>query len=111
MDTKKLLLVSIASVLVVVAVTAFVVLRYPAKPATMRHHLTGYVLEVKPELKTITVRNDDMPGVMRAMVMDYPVKGPANLKDIKPGDVIEATMVMSDTYWLENIKVTGKHTP
>ena len=108
MDSRKLVLVFVGSVLVVLGVTAFLVLRHPANPRVMRHQLTGYVLEVRPERNTITVRNDDIPGVMRAMVMDYPVKDAATLKELKPGDVIEATMVMDDSYWLENIKVTGK---
>jgi Cu/Ag efflux protein CusF len=42
------------------------------------------------------------------MVMDYRVKDAAALTAIKPGDVIEATMVTDDAYWLENIRVTGK---
>jgi Cu/Ag efflux protein CusF len=111
MDSKKLLLVSVGSVIVVLGLTAILLLRHSAKPRVMRHPMTGYVLEVRPDKKTVTVRNDDMPGVMRAMVMDYPVKDAAVLKVLKPGDVILATMVMDDSYWLEDIKVTGKRTP
>jgi Cu/Ag efflux protein CusF len=111
MDSKKLLLVSVGSVLVVLGLTAILVLRHPAKPRVMRHPMTGYVLEVRPEKNIVTVRNDDMPGVMRAMVMDYPVKGTTMLKELKPGDLIQATMVMDNSYWLENIKVTGKRIP
>jgi len=111
MNLKKLLLISVGSVLVVLGVTAALVLRHPAKPHVMRHSLTGYVLEVRLDTKTVTVRNDDMPGVMRAMVRDYPVKDAAVLRELKPGDVIQATMVMGDSYSLENIKVTGKRLP
>jgi Cu/Ag efflux protein CusF len=50
-----------------------------------------------------------MPGTMASMVMDYRVKNAAALAGIKPGDVIQATMVVDDAYWLEDIKVTGKH--
>jgi Cu/Ag efflux protein CusF len=74
----------------------------------MRHPLTGYVLEVMPEMNRITVRNTDVPGVMTSMVMDYRVKNPASLAGIKPGDTIQATMVMDGGYWLEDLKVTGK---
>lgn len=111
MNSKKLLLVSVGSVLGVLGITAALVLRHPAKPRVMRHQLTGYVLEVKLDTNTLTVRNDNMPGVMAAMVMDFSVKDGATLKLLKPGDMIRATMVMDDTYWLENIKVTGKLTP
>jgi len=73
----------------------------------MRHPLTGYVLEVKPDLNRITVRNADIPGVMASMVMDYRVKDVGTLNGIKPGDSIQATMVMDGGYWLEDIKVVG----
>jgi Cu/Ag efflux protein CusF len=74
----------------------------------MRHPLTGYVLEVTPEMNRITVRNEDIPGTMVSMVMDYRVRDVAALARIKPGDVIQATMVTDDAYWLEDIRVTGK---
>jgi Cu/Ag efflux protein CusF len=88
MDCKKLLLVSVGSVLVVLGVTAALVLWHPAKSRVVRHPVTGCVLEVKPDTNMMTVRNDDMPGVMRAMVMDYRVKDAATLKELKPGTVL-----------------------
>jgi Cu/Ag efflux protein CusF len=66
------------------------------------------VLEVTPEMNRITVRNADIPGTMTSMVMDYRVSDAAVLTGIKPGDVIQATMVSDDAYWLEDIKVTGQ---
>jgi Cu/Ag efflux protein CusF len=70
----------------------------------MQHAMTGYV----PEMNRITVRKADIPGMTASMVMDYKVKDSTALAGIKSGDVIKATMVMDDVYWLENIKVTGK---
>jgi len=81
----------------------------PAQPHSTRHALTGYVLEVTPEMNRITVRNADIPGTMNSMVMDYRVSDGAVLTGIKAGDVIQATMVSDDAYWLEDIRVTGKH--
>ena len=54
------------------------------------------------------MRNADIPGTMTSMVMDYRVRDAAVLAKIQPGDVIEATMVTDDAYWLEDIRVTGK---
>jgi Cu/Ag efflux protein CusF len=93
--------------LLVSGVIAYLLLR-PTQARTVRHELTGYVLEVSPEMSRITVRNTDIPGTMRSMVMDYRVKDATILRDIQAGDIIEATMVMDDAYWLENIRVTGK---
>jgi len=36
------------------------------------------------------------------------ITGSAALAVVKPGDVIKATMVTDDAYWLEDIHVTGK---
>ena len=40
--------------------------------------------------------------------MDYRVEDSAALAEIKPGDVIQATMVTDDAYWLEDVKKIGK---
>jgi len=97
---------------VMVALVATVLIGYrllrPVQPHTTRHALTGYVLEVTPEMNRLTMRNADIPGTMTSMVMDYRVSDAGVLAGLKPGDVIQATMVSNDTYWLEDIKVTGK---
>jgi len=67
------------------------------------------VLEITPEMNRIFVRNADIPGTMASIVMDYRVKDAATLTGLKPGDAIQATMVSDDAYWLEDIKITGKH--
>jgi Cu/Ag efflux protein CusF len=107
MRSKKFWLILIV-VLAVVVLLAFLLLR-SARPQTMRHALTGYVLEVTPEVSRITVRNADMPGIMTSMVMDYRVKDAAAIAGIKAGDIIQATMIMDGTQSLEDIKVIGKH--
>ena len=74
----------------------------------MRRALTGYVLEVTPEMNRITVRNADVLGIMSSMVMDYRVEDTTALARIKPDDIIQATMVADGGNSLEDIKVTGK---
>jgi Cu/Ag efflux protein CusF len=108
MRSKKVWLTLVAVALVSIALLSYRLLR-PTRPQVMRHVLTGYVLEATPDMNRITVRNVDMPGTMSSMVMDYRLKNAAALAGIKPGDVIQATMVVDDAYWLEDIKVTGKH--
>jgi Cu/Ag efflux protein CusF len=107
MSKKLWLIVWIFLLIAMIASVAYLFLR-PPEPQAMRHALTGYVLEVAPEMNRITVRNADMPGVMASMVMDYRVKDVASLAGIKPGDTIQATMVTDGGYSLEDIKVTGK---
>ena len=107
MRAKKMVVVLVV-VLVSAGAVSIYLLSRPVQSRAMRHPLTGYVLEVKPDLNRITVRNADMPGVMASMVMDYRVKNAAALNGIKPGDNIQATMVMDGGYWLEDIKVARR---
>src|SRR5262249_54146829 len=107
MRSRKLWLVVAIVVLVTVALVSYRLLR-PVHARVTRHVLTGYVLEVTPQVNRITVRNADIPGTMSSMVMDYRVGDATVLAGIKPGDVIQATMVTIDAYWLEDIRVTGK---
>jgi Cu/Ag efflux protein CusF len=107
MRAKKMVVVLVV-VLASAGALSIYLLSRPAQSRAMRHELTGYVLEVNPELNRITIRNADMPGVLASMVMDYEVKDARVLAGIKRGDTIQATMVMDGGYWLENIKVTGR---
>ena len=105
MRQKFWLIVGILAMAMIASIS-YLFLR-PPQPQAMRHALTGYVLEVTPEINRITVRSTGMPGVMASMVMDYRVKDSASLARIKPGDTIEEMMVTDGGYWLEDIKVTG----
>jgi Cu/Ag efflux protein CusF len=107
MHSRKFWLIAAIVVLVAIVLVGYRLLR-PAQPHMTRHALTGYVLEVTPEMNRITVRNADIPGTMTSMVMDYRVRDAAVLAKIQQGDVIEATMMTDDAYWLEDIRVTGK---
>jgi Cu/Ag efflux protein CusF len=81
-----------------------------ASTPLMRHELAGVVLAIKPETHKLSVHNEDMPGMMRAMDMDYEVNDPAALSQVRVGETIHATLVSDgDTLWrLENITVTEK---
>jgi Cu/Ag efflux protein CusF len=107
---SKIFWLVLAFVLLVLVALLLYLWVQPTQPHTMRHALTGYVLEVTPEMNRITVRNADVPGIMASMVMDYRVTGPTSLAAIRTGDIIQATMVVDKDggYRLEDIKVTGR---
>lgn len=92
---------------VVLVVAGFLLWTATKKPTTtlMRHELTGVVLAIKPETHKLSVHNQDMPGMMQPMDMDYDVKDPAALSQVKVGETIRATLVTDgDNLWrLENI--------
>ncbi len=76
-------------------------------PPTQHYALTGKVESVDNSHQTISVDGDAVAGFMPAMTMDYKVKNPEEIKLLKPGDSISATLVkQQDDYWLENVKIT-----
>jgi protein SCO1/2 len=62
---------------------------------------------------TADINNEPIPNFMDSMVMPYPIKPPAALDQIHPGDSITADVVVAEPgkYWLENVKVTGHSNP
>lgn len=70
-----------------------------------RYSMTGLVVSVQPQPGTARVHNDDMPGFMRAMEMDYQMTDKHALATLKPGDRIKATLVSDgqNVWKLENV--------
>src|SRR5579864_7640424 len=95
---------------VVLVVAGFLIWTTQKKPSLMRHEMTGVVLAIKPESHKLSVHNEDMPGMMRPMDMDYDVKDFAVLSQIKVGETIHATLVTdgNDLWQLENVTAMDK---
>ena|SRR5579862_9128080 len=72
-----------------------------------RYPLTGTVIEAHPENHSARIHNDDMPGFMEPMAMDYEVKDDVALAQMKKGDKIQATLVSDhkEVWQLEGIVV------
>ena len=97
---------------VVLVFAGFLIWSTHKKAATtlMRHELTGVVLAIKPESHKLSVHNQDVPGMMQPMDMDYDVQDPAALSQVKVGETIHATLVTdgNDLWQLENITADDK---
>jgi Cu/Ag efflux protein CusF len=97
---------------VVLVFAGFLIWTTNKKSATtlMRHELTGVVLAIRPEMHKLSVHNQDVPGMMPPMDMDYDVKDPAALSQVKVGEMIHATLVTdgNDLWQLENITAAEK---
>lgn len=65
-----------------------------SKSETKRYAMTGAVVAIHPDASTVTVHNDDLPGFMPPMDMDYAVKDKHAMDTLKPGDKIKATIVV-----------------
>jgi protein SCO1 len=74
----------IAVVLTITALLAFAEQKYPA---------TGLVLKIDPAHKILLVSCDAIPGFMAAMTMPFAVANPAQLENLRPGTMIDFTVV------------------
>ncbi len=85
-----------------------------------RYPFKGKVISVNKDAKTVNVQHEDIPGLMSAMTMDFPVKEDWVWGDLVPGAEIRAELVVDkqakDPYWLEKIgilaaPIPGQETP
>lgn len=85
----------------------------PARPEGVREFpITGEVLAIKRDRTEITVKHDDVPGFMPPMTMPFAIKDPALLEGLAPGDLIAATLVLTDEEsYLTAIRRTGTLPP
>jgi Cu/Ag efflux protein CusF len=90
--------------------------RAPVQPTTAnsssaakRYVLKGQIISIDKQTATANINNEPIPSFMDSMVMPYPIKPPAALDQLHPGDSITADVVVDEPgkYWLENVKVTG----
>jgi protein SCO1/2 len=80
-------------------------------PAAKRYHLKGKVVAIDKQAKMANIDAEAIPDFMGAMTMPYQIKPEDELNKLSPGDAITADVVDSDdSYWLENVVVTG-HSP
>src|SRR5205814_3998693 len=72
------------------------------------HAFKGKVEKVDPKTKMVTVNNENIPGWMMSMTMTYKVDKPSEavLNNLKPGELITATVYDGDLQTLYNVKVT-----
>ncbi|HXF03953.1 MAG TPA: SCO family protein [Blastocatellia bacterium] len=71
--------------------------------------LKGRVVAVAANRQSITIAHEAIPGYMEAMTMPFPVKEPALLDGITPGDEVEGEItVTSSEGWISRLRVTKK---
>ncbi len=75
-----------------------------------RYPLRGVVLEIHKEKRELRVKHEDIPGYMKSMTMNFPVRDDAALATLAAGDEITADLNVAapGEYWLSNIRKTGK---
>lgn len=75
--------------------------------AERRYPLKGKVVSVDRAGMKVVVEHEEIPGLMPAMEMPFPIKEPDVLRSIEGGDEIQATLVVDDLgYRLEQPFIT-----
>lgn len=72
-----------------------------------RFEMRGQILALRSDTEVL-VKHEDIKGFMPAMTMPYKVRDPELLRDKSPGDLVSATIAVSDTEaWLTRLDKTG----
>lgn len=81
--------------------------RQGASADAKRYELRGTVVSFNKAQSQVVVSHGEIPGLMEAMTMPYTLREPDAFDAMKPGDQIQATLVVDgDRSWLENPVVT-----
>lgn len=75
----------------------------PEKPGK-RFDVKGTVVAVDKAHKQVTLSHEEIKGYMDAMTMSFTLKDPWPLDVVKPGDGLNAVLVVTeDSHWLEEV--------
>jgi protein SCO1/2 len=61
-------------------------------PAAKEYDIKGKVVAVDADKKTVTLDHEEIPGVMKAMEMKYPVTDAKVLQGLAPGDQVQGRL-------------------
>jgi protein SCO1 len=79
------------------------------QPQGKRYELEGTIVSVDKAHSSALISHEEIKGYMEAMTMTYTLKDAWPLDVMKPGDEIQATLVVTDdSSWLEDVVVSQK---
>src|SRR5262245_52046608 len=71
--------------------------------------LQGQILSIEPDRRQANIKHEEIKGFMAAMTMPYKVRDAKEFADLKPGDLINSTLVVaSNDAYLKNVKKVGE---
>jgi Cu/Ag efflux protein CusF len=68
--------------------------------STRRYEIKGKVVSVDPQKPAIMLDHEDIPGLMKAMEMEFAVEDAKILDGIKPGDQVKGELVKEKSRYL-----------
>jgi len=71
--------------------------------------LQGQILSIEPDHMQANIKHEEIKGFMAAMTMPYKVRDAKEFAALKPGDLINSTLVVvSNDAYLKNVKKVGE---
>jgi protein SCO1/2 len=108
MQFRRLLIVGLAIALAAVFALTYIT-RRPATPGERTFALQGQVQAITPDRQEAMVKHGEIKGLMPAMTMPYRFKTKGELEALKPGDLIDGTLVIvSNDAFLTGVRKTGE---
>src|SRR6187431_2958364 len=81
------------------------------EPPARQYELQGQILGIEPTRNEVLIRHENIKGFMPAMTMPFTVKDAGLLSGKEPGDLVTATLVVTDlNAHLSSLTRTG-HAP
>lgn len=75
-------------------------------PPPARYPVRGMVMKVAPTRTSVTVSHDSVPTLMEAMTMSFDVRSPKELDGVRPGMIVEFTLVLDrQTAYAEHVQI------
>lgn len=88
----------------IVSVTLLAVLIAGCNPSSgdkeKIYDITGKIVSLAPEKKTVRLDHEDIPGFMKAMEMDFTVQDAKLLTGLKAGDAIHGKLKVKDSSYV-----------
>jgi protein SCO1 len=89
--------------------TAAAIAACSSAPDKRTFPMQGQVQSIEPDRKSVVMKHEEIKGFMPAMTMPYEVRDEKLLADLKPGDLINASLVViSNGAYLTDIKKVGE---
>lgn len=78
-------------------------------PEERRYTLQGQILSVAADHMEASIKHEEIPGFMSAMTMPYKVRDANQYANLKPGDLITATLIIEPNgAYLTDVKKVGE---
>jgi protein SCO1/2 len=92
----------------ILLVCLVVIVACKSKPGQERYPFKGIVISIELRGHQALIKHQDVPGLMQGMTMPFNIRDEKVLEALKPGDILQATLVRQEyESWLEDIRVKG----